>query len=173
MNAIIISVNEDGQMTGTVDKLQAHIKGKLHRAFSVFVFNSNGQLLLQQRADGKYHSGGKWTNSCCSHPAAGEWTMNAAHRRLQEEMGFDCELKEMFSFKYCEQLENGLIENEFDHVFFGTSDEIPVPNPSEVKDFKYVDIEFLLTDIKINPDDYTVWLKICFENVLEHLQTTN
>lgn len=168
MGEIIITVDQHGRLRGTVDKMQAHIKGSLHRAFSIFIFNTDGQLLLQQRADGKYHSGGKWTNTCCSHPQMGEQTNNAAHRRLQEEMGFNCALEETFSFRYCENLENGLIENEFDHVFFGFSDQLPIPNPLEVKDFKYVDIEELSNDLMENPGDYTVWLKICFEQVMEY-----
>jgi isopentenyl-diphosphate delta-isomerase len=167
LSTIIIAVDENGRLTGTIDKMQAHIKGKLHRAFSVFVFNRDGQILLQQRADEKYHSAGKWTNTCCSHPRIGEQTDNAVHRRLLEEMGIDCEVKEIFSFRYCETLENGLIENEFDHVFFGISDDEPKINPSEVKDFKYVDMDFLAMDLKINPGLYTVWLNICFEQVME------
>jgi len=141
LSTIIIAVDEKGYLTGTMDKMQAHIKGKLHRAFSIFIFNTDGQLLLQQRADDKYHSGGKWTNTCCSHPRIGDQTSVAAHRRLQEEMGFNCEITEMFSFRYCETLENGLVENEFDHVFYGVSNELPKINPLEVQDFKYEDMD--------------------------------
>lgn len=168
MSEIIITVNENGHLTGTVDKMQAHIKGKLHRAFSIFIFNMDGQLLLQQRADDKYHSGGKWTNTCCSHPWIGELTNDAAHRRLREEMGFDCEITEVFSFRYCETLDNGLIENEYDHVFFGISNTTPQINPSEVKNFRYMDMELLSVNLKNNPGDYTVWLNICFNQVLEY-----
>ena len=168
MSTIIIAVNEKGHLTGTIDKMQAHIKGKLHRAFSIFIFNTDGQLLLQQRADDKYHSGGKWTNTCCSHPRIGDQTDAAAHRRLQEEMGFSCKITEMFSFRYCETLENGLIENEFDHVFFGVSNELPKINPSEAQDFKYVDMDLLAIDLKTNPGLYTVWLNICFDQVMEY-----
>jgi len=168
LSKIIITVNEEGQLTGTVDKMQAHVKGILHRAFSIFIFNTDGQLLLQQRADDKYHSGGKWTNTCCSHPRIGDSIINAAHRRLQEEMGFDCEMTEMFSFRYCETLDNGLVENEFDHVFFGISNELPKINPLEVKDFKYADMDLLAIELKTNPGLYTIWLNICFEQVMEH-----
>ncbi|RWY54016.1 isopentenyl-diphosphate Delta-isomerase [Mucilaginibacter gilvus] len=171
MSEIIIAVNEQGRITGTLDKLRAHITGQLHRAFSIFIFNTDGQLLLQQRADAKYHSGGKWTNTCCSHPRIGEQTSNAAHRRLQEEMGFDCELKEIFSFRYCETLQNGLIENEFDHVFFGISNQQPIPDPSEVKDFEYLNMELISYKLKTDPGSYTVWLNICFEQVMEHFKT--
>jgi isopentenyl-diphosphate delta-isomerase len=173
LSEIIISVDEQDGMTGTLDKMQAHIKGKLHRAFSIFVFNANGEPLLQQRAEGKYHSGGKWTNTCCGHPRVGEQTKDAAHRRLQEEMGFDCELKEVFSFRYYETLENGLIENEFDHVFFGVSNLQPVPEPLEVKGFKYVEMNLLALDLKAHPERFTVWLNICFEQVMEHFKQMN
>ncbi|CAN5243465.1 isopentenyl-diphosphate Delta-isomerase [soil metagenome] len=168
MSNIITAVDEEGRVTGTVDKLQAHVKGKLHRAFSIFIFNTDGQLLLQQRAEDKYHSGGKWTNTCCSHPSMGDQTKNAGHRRLREEMGFDCEITEIFSFRYCETLDNGLIENELDHVFFGISNELPTINPSEVKDFKYIDMDILAYELKTNPGIYTVWLNICFEQVMEY-----
>jgi len=164
----IIAVDEQGRMTGTLDKMRAHITGQLHRAFSIFVFNTGGELLLQQRAEGKYHSGGKWTNTCCSHPRLGEHTDVAVHRRLREEMGFDCELKEMFSFRYRQSLENGLIEHEFDHVFFGRSDLQPSPDSSEVMAFKYLDMQELAADLEANPGNYSVWLKICFELVMEH-----
>jgi isopentenyl-diphosphate delta-isomerase len=168
MSEIIIAVDENGCLTGPVEKIQAHITGCLHRAFSIFIFNKEGQLLLQQRADEKYHSGGKWTNTCCSHPRMGEETNNAAHRRLQEEMGFDCEITEKFSFRYCETLDNSLIENEFDHVFFGVSDMTPTVNPLEVRDYKYIDMLSLAQELKERPERYTVWLRICFDRVMEH-----
>ena len=158
-------VNTQGQMTGTMDKMAAHSNGLLHRAFSIFVFNQQGQLLLQQRAWDKYHSAGKWTNTCCSHPRPGETTENAAHRRLLEEMGFDCELNEIFQFAYRHEFENGLIENEYDHVFIGFSDQAPQPNATEVENFKYMDIELLSLDIKDNPGTYSAWLALCFEKV--------
>lgn len=160
-------VNTSGRTIGTMDKMAAHKSGKLHRAFSVFVFNSKGQLLLQQRAFDKYHSGGLWTNTCCSHPKLGEFTLDAAHRRLQEEMGMDCELTELFQFSYRHEFENGLIENEYDHVFMGISDELPLPNPAEVAGFKYMDTDLLLFELFEQPDQYTAWFKICLEQLLE------
>jgi isopentenyl-diphosphate delta-isomerase len=160
-------VNAGGQVIGTMDKMAAHRKGALHRAFSVFIFNSNGQLLLQQRALDKYHSGGLWTNTCCSHPKLGEFTLVAAHRRLREEMGMDCELTELFQFTYRHEFGNGLIENEYDHVFMGISDELPSPNPVEVSGFRYMDTDLLLFELFEQPDEYTAWFKICLEKVLE------
>jgi isopentenyl-diphosphate delta-isomerase len=160
-------VNSSGQTIGTMDKMAAHSSGTLHRAFSVFIFNSKGQLLLQQRALDKYHSGGLWTNTCCSHPKLGEFTLDAAHRRLQEEMGMDCELTELFQFSYRHEFDNGLIENEYDHVFMGISDELPLPNPAEVADFKYMDPDLLLFELVEQPGGFTAWFKICLEKVLE------
>ena len=167
MNDSIMIVNKNGQGIGTMDKMAAHRAGALHRAFSVFVFNSQGQLLLKQRSFDKYHSGGLWTNTCCSHPRLGELTLNAAHRRLQEEMGFDCELKELFQFSYRHEFENGLIEHEFDHVFIGMSDEIPQPDVAEVAGFRYMDTDLLILELLKRPDDYTAWFKICLERVVE------
>ncbi|TFF35815.1 isopentenyl-diphosphate Delta-isomerase [Mucilaginibacter psychrotolerans] len=160
-------VDADGQTRGTMEKMAAHRTGTMHRAFSVFIFNSKGQLLLQQRALDKYHSGGLWTNTCCSHPRLGESTPNAAHRRLQEEMGMDCELTELFQFSYRHEFENGLIENEYDHVFMGISDDLPVPNEAEVAGIRYMDTDLLLFDLIEQPDKYTPWFKICLEQVLE------
>jgi isopentenyl-diphosphate delta-isomerase len=160
-------VNASGGGIGTMDKMAAHRSGTLHRAFSVFIFNSKGQLLLQQRALDKYHSGGLWTNTCCSHPRLGEMTPAAAHRRLQEEMGMDCELTELFQFSYRHEFENGLIENEYDHVFMGISDELPLPNANEVGDFRYIDTDLLLFELLEQPNKYTPWFKICLEQVLE------
>jgi len=160
-------VNANGQAIGTMDKMAAHRCGVLHRAFSVFIFNAKGQLLLQQRAFDKYHSGGLWTNTCCSHPRPGEFTLDAAHRRLQEEMGMDCKLAELFQFSYRHEFENGLIENEYDHVFMGVSDELPLPDPAEVAGYRYVDTDLLLFELVEQPNEYTAWFKICFEQVLE------
>jgi isopentenyl-diphosphate delta-isomerase len=160
-------VDRNGQTRGTMDKMAAHRCGTLHRAFSVFIFNSKGELLLQQRAFDKYHSGGLWTNTCCSHPRLGEKTLDAAHRRLQEEMGIDCEMTELFQFSYRHEFENGLIENEYDHVFMGISDDIPVPNTDEVAGLKYIEPDLLLTDLVEKPENYTAWFKICLEKVLE------
>lgn len=160
-------VNTDGQTIGTMDKMAAHRSGTMHRAFSVFIFNSKGQLLLQQRAWDKYHSGGLWTNTCCSHPRLGEFSQDAAHRRLQEEMGIDCELTGLFRFSYRHEFENGLIENEYDHVFLGITDDLPLPNSVEVAGFRYMDTDLLLLELTERPDEFTAWFKICLGKVLE------
>lgn len=165
-------VNTNGVSVGTMDKMAAHRSGMLHRAFSVFIFNTKGQLLLQQRALDKYHSGGLWTNTCCSHPKLGEFTVEAAHRRLHEEMGMDCEMTELFQFTYRHEFENGLIENEFDHVFMGISNELPLPDPAEVAAFRYMDANLLLADLIEQPQLYTAWFKICLEQVLEAYEQT-
>lgn len=164
----VILVDQIDQVTGLMEKMEAHQRGKLHRAFLVFIFNQNGEFLLQQRALDKYHSGGQWSNTCCSHPYPGEETEAGAKRRLQEEMGMDCELEFGFSFIYYADLKDGLSENEFDHVYFGVSDTLPVPNPDEVAAFKYVTLETLETQLETNPEHYTIWLKICFDQVKSH-----
>lgn len=169
MEEQVILVDEDDVSTGQMGKMEAHEKGLLHRAFSVFIFNSKNELLLQQRALSKYHSGGLWTNTCCSHPRLGETNMQAAKRRLNEEMGMDCELNYLFKFTYKATFEDGLTEHEVDHVFFGASDELPSINKEEVETFKYVDLEALARDIKINPGIYTPWLRICLDKVMEHV----
>lgn len=166
----VILVDEKDQQIGTMPKLRAHIEGKLHRAFSIFIFNHSGKLLLQQRALNKYHSGGKWTNSCCSHPRPGESTLSAAKRRLKEEIGIECELEPAFSFSYKAKFENGLIENEYDHVYFGLSNDLPKLNPQEVADYGYVSMEQLQSDLHNDSENYTEWLKICFDEVLTHLK---
>lgn len=164
----VILVEENDNQIGTEEKLKAHQDGLLHRAFSIFIFNDKNELLLQQRALDKYHYGGLWTNTCCSHPRPNENTTEAAHRRLAEEMGFDCDISEVFDFKYKVAFENGLTENEFDHVFFGRYNNDPIINKKEANDFKWVDIKWLEKDLKNNPSVYTVWLSVCFEKVLEH-----
>ena len=151
-----------------MDKLAVHQKGLLHRAFSIFIFNSKGELLLQQRADDKYHSEGLWANTCCSHPRDGEKVSDAVHRRLMEEMGMTCELSFKFSFRYKKQFDNGLTEHELDHVYFGESDEAPRPNKKEVKDWKYLTLDELESDIKDNPDQYTEWLKVSLPRARDH-----
>ncbi|QXV63782.1 isopentenyl-diphosphate Delta-isomerase [Mucilaginibacter sp. 21P] len=167
MKESVILVDNTGRMTGTMEKLAAHREGVLHRAFSIFIFNSKGQLLLQQRAFEKYHSGGLWTNTCCSHPRPYEGTADAAHRRLMEEMGMRCDLKEHFQFTYRHEFLNGLIEYEYDHVFIGHSDQMPVPDPMEVADYKYVDPGELALALNNHPATYTPWLIICFVHVNE------
>ena len=165
MSEEVILVDAEDNVIGKMNKMDAHIAGKLHRAFSVFIFNNKGELLLQQRAIDKYHSGGKWTNTCCSHPRPGEDTLDAAHRRLKEEMGMECELQYAFNFTYHAELLDGIQEHEYDHVYFGTSDELPLPDATEVSAFRYITMEELAKDIKRHPDLYTEWLKICFRQV--------
>jgi isopentenyl-diphosphate Delta-isomerase len=166
---ILVDVNDVPK--GQMDKMEAHEKGLLHRAFSVFIFNSKRELLLQQRAMSKYHSRGLWTNTCCSHPRIGESNIFAAKRRLMEEMGMDCELNYLFRFTYKATFENGLTEHEIDHVFFGMSDQLPVINKEEVESFKYVDLDTLKKEIVVNPSAYTPWLKICLDEVIAHAST--
>lgn len=167
MEEQVILVDTEDTAIGVMGKLAAHQEGVLHRAFSVFIFNTDGELLMQKRALDKYHSPGKWTNTCCSHPRPNELTLAAAKRRLQQEMGMDCELTYGFNFLYKATFTNNLIEHEFDHVFFGVSDEIPIINPEEAASFKYVGLVELRQDINENPDDYTVWLRLCFNKVLD------
>lgn len=166
MQEHIILVNEQDEQVGTEEKLRAHELGLLHRAFSIFIFNSKGELMLQQRAWHKYHCGGLWTNTCCSHPRVGEDTAAAAHRRLQEEMGFDCELREVFSFVYKVPFANGLTEHEFDHVFVGTYDADPVLNPEEAAAWKWISPADLQAAIAADPDNYTYWLKVALPDLL-------
>lgn len=160
----VILVDEQDKEVGIIEKMQAHIEGRLHRAISVFIFNSKNELLLQQRADGKYHSAGLWTNTCCSHPMPGETVAHAATRRLNEEMGMKCVLQKSFTFVYKALLDHHLTEYEYDHVFTGITDEEPVPNPTEVAAWKYVNIENLQADILLNPEKYTEWFKICLRD---------
>jgi isopentenyl-diphosphate delta-isomerase len=164
---LVILVDEGDSEIGTAGKMAVHYSGQLHRAFSVFIFTTDGRLLLQQRALNKYHSGGKWTNTCCSHPRPGEETFAAANRRLQEEMGLTCNLVYMFNFTYRAAIEGQLIEHEFDHVYFGVSDSQPSPNPEEASAYRYIAINDLATDLQERPEQYTEWLKICFERLLE------
>lgn len=165
----VILVDENDNELGLMEKLEAHEKGLLHRAFSVFVFNSKNELMLQQRSDNKYHSGGLWTNTCCSHPRAGEKLEEAAQRRMMEEMGFNCELNHEFSFIYKAHLDNNLTEHELDHVFFGFYDGLPQLNQDEAKAWKFASIEAIKRDISKNPQNYTAWFKIIFNRVEEHL----
>ncbi|MBC8179815.1 isopentenyl-diphosphate Delta-isomerase [candidate division KSB1 bacterium] len=168
MQENVILVNETDVPIGTQEKIKAHEQANLHRAFSVFIFNSKGEMLLQQRAKDKYHSGGLWTNACCSHPRPGEETKDAAHRRLQEEMGFDCQLEKAFHFIYKTEFDHGLTEHELDHVFIGKYEDSITPNPDEVEDYKWINVENLKKEIKENPGIFTSWFKIAFDEVLKY-----
>jgi isopentenyl-diphosphate delta-isomerase len=161
----VVLVNEHDVPLGTMEKLRAHQEGLLHRAFSVFLFDDRGRLLLQRRAAGKYHSAGLWTNTCCSHPRPQESVADAAVRRLREEMGITADLEHQFSFIYSAALENGLLEHELDHVLFGTYSGAADPDPEEADGWKYMDPEELEQDLRANPQHYTVWLRICWPQV--------
>lgn len=171
MKETIILVDKNDMDIGSIEKLEAHQKGLLHRAFSVFIFNSKGQLLMQQRADEKYHSAGLWTNTCCSHPNYGETTLDAIHRRMKEEMDMEAEVAFKFKFTYKALLENNLTEHEIDHVYFGFSDERPTINLEEAKNWKYISLEELEKELSAHPENYTAWLKICFPEVLRHFSS--
>ena len=166
----VVLVNDNDMPLGTMEKMEAHERGKLHRAFSVFIFNKKGEMMLQRRALEKYHSPGLWTNTVCSHPHPGENILDAAHRRMMEEMGFDCELKEIFSFKYKANVGGGLTEHEFDHVFIGTTDKKPNPNPEEVSEWKYMSMNDVMEDIRNNPQNYTEWFKIAIKELKTHVK---
>lgn len=169
-NEYVILVNNLDQETGSMEKMEAHRQGLLHRAFSIFVFNNEGELLIHQRAHDKYHSAGLWTNTCCSHPRHGESTLQAAHRRLQEEMGFNCELEKSFEFIYKTELEDGLFEHEYDHVFVGEFSGTPNINPEEVADWKYISLDKLELDVHANPEKYTVWFRIALPRIIEQIK---
>ena len=169
MEEQVILVNEKDEPIGLMGKMEAHEKGLLHRAFSVFIFNSKQEVLLQQRAACKYHSPNLWTNTCCSHPRAGETNQQAGERRLQEEMGLQVPLQEVFSFIYKAPFDNGLTEHEYDHVLIGYSDAQPQINPEEVASWKWLSLEAIKEDILQAPERYTAWFKIIFEEFYHHL----
>jgi|SRR5690606_11430795 len=165
----VLLVNEQDKPIGEMEKLAAHEQGHLHRAFSVFIFNEEDELLLQQRADEKYHGAGLWTNTCCSHPQMNEIVLESAKKRLQFEMGIDCDLQWVYSFIYKEKVENNLIEHEFDHVFKGYSNEKPMPNLNEVKDYKWMSISDIFSDMANNPKQYTVWFKKALPELVKRM----
>lgn len=167
----VILVNEKDEEIGAMEKMQAHVSGRLHRALSVFIYNNEGKWLLHKRAEHKYHSAGLWTNTCCSHPRQGESTLEAAHRRLQEEMGMSCMLDHRFSFIYKAELDHDLTEHELDHVFVGHSSEIPVPNKDEVSDWRYVTSDELKAEIERSPASFTEWFKIIYPKLIEEMVT--
>jgi isopentenyl-diphosphate delta-isomerase len=162
----VILVDEQDVLTGTMEKMAAHEQALLHRAFSVFIFNAQGDMLLQRRAKDKYHSGGLWTNSCCSHPRPGEDTQAAATRRLQEELGFETPLEKIFDFVYKADFDNGLTEYEFDHVFVGYYDGAIHPNANEVCDYSYLSMQQIEDSMKAEPRKYTAWFHIAFPKVM-------
>ena len=161
----VIIVNKKDRQIGTMEKVEAHRQGLLHRAFSIFIFNSKNEMLLQKRAINKYHSGGLWTNTCCSHPKPGEDMDAAANRRLMEEMNINCSIKKVFSFIYKKEVDNYLIEHEFDHVYLGKFDGVPEPNHKEVLQWKFTEWSTLKLDVKQNPGHYTEWFKIGLKKV--------
>lgn len=165
----VILVNEKDEQIGLMPKMEAHKKALLHRAFSVFVFNEKNELMIQQRAFEKYHSPGLWTNTCCSHQREGESNVEAGKRRLQEEMGFVTDLKDTVSFIYKAPFDNGLTEHEFDHILVGYYDGEPNLNPEEVSDWKWMTLEDLKMDMEKQPQLYTEWFKIIFENYYKHI----
>ncbi len=165
MKEFVVLVDENDRETGIMEKMQAHLEAHLHRAFSVFIFNKGGQLMLQQRALTKYHTPGLWTNTCCSHPRPGEKTTEAAHRRMKEEMGFDCDFEEAFGFVYKAAFENNLTEHEFDHVFIGTSEELPVINPEEVAAYRFATLDEIRKEMQQQPEKFTIWFRIAFDRV--------
>ena len=167
----VILVNENDEKIGLMPKMEAHEKALLHRAFSVFVFNENNELLLQQRAADKYHSPLLWTNTCCSHQRDGETNVEAGKRRLMEEMGFVCELKEITSFIYKAPFDNGLTEHELDHIMIGYYNENPIINKDEVESFKWLTLEEVKLDMEDFPEKYTAWFKIIFENYYKFIRT--
>ncbi len=169
----VILVNELDEQIGTMPKMEAHEKALLHRAFSVFVMNDKGETMLQQRAAHKYHSPLLWTNTCCSHQRVGESNIEAGKRRLQEEMGFKTELKELFSFIYKAPFDNGLTEHELDHVMIGYGHDAPKINPDEVADWKWMKPEAIKADMLENPDRYTAWFKIIFDKFYNHITENN
>ena len=168
----VILVNQENEQIGTMPKMEAHEKALLHRAFSVFIVNDEGEIMLQQRAASKYHSPLLWTNTCCSHQRVGESNLDAGKRRLQEEMGFEAQLKELFSFIYKAPFDNGLTEHEYDHVMIGNFNTKPKINSEEVEAWKWMSPELVKKDIADNPRKYTVWFKIIFEKFYQHLFNT-
>ena len=169
----VILIDPDDKPLGLMNKMEAHEKGLLHRAFSIFIFNSDNELLIHQRAFTKYHTPGLWTNTCCSHPREGETVKDAAKRRLMEEMGMKCDFDEAFAFLYKSEVGQGLIEHEYDHVFIGYCDDTPQINPEEVASWRYENIDNLRYELKTNPQLYTIWFRIAFERVYEHLKSNN
>lgn len=165
----VILVNEKDEKVGLMPKQEAHEKGALHRAFSVFIFNDKNEVMLQQRAFHKYHTPGLWANTCCSHQRDGESSIDAGKRRLYEEMGFSTDLKEATTFIYKAHFDNGLTEHELDHILIGKYTDDPKINPDEVAAWKWMNLEDVKKDIEKNPEKYTPWFKIIFDKFYQHL----
>ena len=166
MTEILILVDDNDNEIGREEKMEIHREGSLHRAFSILIFNSRGETLLQRRSICKYHSGGLWTNTCCGHPRAGEELLSSAHRRLMEEMGFDCELKSLFTFTYRTGLDNGLTEHELDHVLVGKYEGRVKPDPREAEDYKWMGLSEVYEEIHRNPGEFTVWFVILMNKLM-------
>lgn len=172
MEELVILVDQNDTQVGVMEKMQAHVEAVLHRAFSVFIFNSKGELMLQQRAFSKYHSPGLWSNTCCSHPRPGEKTSDAAHRRMKEEMGFDCDFTEAFSFIYKAPFTNELTEHEYDHVFIGISDKLPVINTDEAAAYRMATIDNIRKEMNQDPEKFSVWFRIAFDRVEDYFNNS-
>jgi len=170
MEQQVILVDKEDRQIGIMEKMEAHRTGKLHRAFSIFIFDEEGKMLLHKRAFNKYHSGGLWTNACCSHPMPGETTDAAALRRLKEEMGFETDLSPMFHFTYEAKFDNGLTEHEYDHVFYGKYSGDIKPNKDEVIDYAFMPMSEIREEITSNPQKYTAWFRIAFPRLETWLQ---
>lgn len=169
MEERVVLVDENDNEIGTEGKIKAHQDGgKLHRAFSIFVFNNKKEMMLQKRAKSKYHFGGLWTNTCCSHPRSDEPIEETAKEKLRQEMGFDTELRELFTFIYKATSENGLTEHELDHVLVGRFDGDPQPNPEEADEWKWISLEEIERDVRENPDNYTPWFRIALKRIIEN-----
>ncbi|MBS1730648.1 MAG: isopentenyl-diphosphate Delta-isomerase [Bacteroidetes bacterium] len=166
---MLFLVDKNDIITGTREKISVHQNGLLHRAFSIFIFNEKHELLLQQRAFHKYHSGGLWSNSCCSHPVFGENIHQSIIRRLKEELAITCRTEFIFSFHYLTHFENGLIENEIDHVYMGVSRETPIPNRNEVAAWRYIKLDQLKEEISLQPEKFSYWLKACLPKLMHHI----
>ncbi len=164
---VVILVDTQDTPIGEMEKMEAHEKGLLHRAFSIFIMNDGGEIMVHQRASSKYHSGGLWTNTCCSHPRPTESVEEAAKRRLQEEMGFECEMKIVDKFIYEAKLDNNLTEHEYDYVLFGTFNGQPNLNPSEVQDWKWMKPSTVFSELNQYPEKYTYWFKVAFDNLIK------
>lgn len=165
----VILVDENDKPIGAMEKMAAHLGAHLHRAISVLITDTRGRWLIQQRTMEKYHSKGKWSNTCCSHPSPGETSPEAAHRRLMQEMGLRSELNDLFVFRYKAELENNLTEHEIDHVFIGITDVLPQPNPEEVMAYRYIDFDELEQEINSTPEAFSAWFKLIYKEVQQHI----